>query len=236
MERLGTVKHLRRYPVKSMMGEELEAAELSQHGIAGDRVYAFIDEQSPNPKRPWMTARQASGMLLFKPRFTSASQLEIEAPGGKKFAISDHETFVEFIREKYSYNVLLRYDAAGCKDSKPLSLLGMRTLESLSSETGLPLSLERFRANIYAEWDNHAPFFEDTLIGKKLSIGGGGAAIKVVKKDSRCIIPTFDPHTAEPSPIVLETIQKNHQGCVGVYAQIETPGPLRVGDEICFLL
>lgn len=40
---VGTVTALWRYPVKSMMGEELNAAEVTQRGILGDRVYAFID-------------------------------------------------------------------------------------------------------------------------------------------------------------------------------------------------
>ena len=40
---LGTVVSLWRYPVKSMMGEELNGAELSERGLLGDRAYALID-------------------------------------------------------------------------------------------------------------------------------------------------------------------------------------------------
>ena len=39
----GSVVSLWRYPVKSMMGEELNAAVVTQSGIIGDRAYAFID-------------------------------------------------------------------------------------------------------------------------------------------------------------------------------------------------
>lgn len=38
-----TVASLWRYPVKSMMGEELNAADLTEHGLLGDRAYALID-------------------------------------------------------------------------------------------------------------------------------------------------------------------------------------------------
>ena len=40
---LGSVLSLWRYPVKSMMGEELNAAAFTERGLAGDRVYALVD-------------------------------------------------------------------------------------------------------------------------------------------------------------------------------------------------
>lgn len=43
---LGSVVSLWRYPVKSMMGEELNAADVTQRGIIGDRAYALIDPAS----------------------------------------------------------------------------------------------------------------------------------------------------------------------------------------------
>src|SRR5438094_4141740 len=40
---VGSVVSLWRYPVKSMMGEELNAAELTKVGLLGDRAYAIVD-------------------------------------------------------------------------------------------------------------------------------------------------------------------------------------------------
>ncbi|MBI2247790.1 MAG: MOSC N-terminal beta barrel domain-containing protein, partial [Armatimonadetes bacterium] len=40
---IGTVLSLWRYPVKSMMGEELNATEVTERGVLGDRVYALAD-------------------------------------------------------------------------------------------------------------------------------------------------------------------------------------------------
>jgi uncharacterized protein YcbX len=40
---LGTVGSLWRYPVKSMMGEELNAADVTSRGLRGDRSYAIVD-------------------------------------------------------------------------------------------------------------------------------------------------------------------------------------------------
>jgi uncharacterized protein YcbX len=40
---LGSVVSLYRYPVKSMMGEELNASEVTLRGLLGDRAYALVD-------------------------------------------------------------------------------------------------------------------------------------------------------------------------------------------------
>jgi len=40
---LGSVVSLWRYPVKSMMGEELNASEVTPRGLLGDRAYALVD-------------------------------------------------------------------------------------------------------------------------------------------------------------------------------------------------
>ena len=43
---LGTVTTLRRYPVKSMLGEDLKASEVSPSGLAGDRRLAVISRRT----------------------------------------------------------------------------------------------------------------------------------------------------------------------------------------------
>lgn len=54
---VGSIGALWRYPVKSMLGEELNAAALGKRGLAGDRVYAIVDPDSgkvasaKNPKK-----------------------------------------------------------------------------------------------------------------------------------------------------------------------------------------
>jgi uncharacterized protein len=54
---LGSVGALWRYPVKSMLGEELNATALGPRGLVGDRVYAIVDPGSgkvasaKNPKK-----------------------------------------------------------------------------------------------------------------------------------------------------------------------------------------
>ncbi len=45
-EPVGTIQALWRFPVKSMLGEELDAADLGEGGIEGDRAYAVRDRET----------------------------------------------------------------------------------------------------------------------------------------------------------------------------------------------
>src|SRR5712664_252688 len=45
-ERVGTVRALWRYPVKSMLGEELDVLEVSGGGVVGDRAFALRDRET----------------------------------------------------------------------------------------------------------------------------------------------------------------------------------------------
>jgi len=56
----GSAVSLWRYPVKSMMGEELSAAEVGERGLVGDRAHALVDRETgkvasaKNPRK-WPT-------------------------------------------------------------------------------------------------------------------------------------------------------------------------------------
>jgi uncharacterized protein YcbX len=45
-ENLGTIAGLWRFPVKSMLGEELDAVDLTEGGVVGDRAFALVDKQT----------------------------------------------------------------------------------------------------------------------------------------------------------------------------------------------
>jgi len=70
---LGSVVSLWRYPVKSMMGEELNAADLTERGLLGDRAYALVDSSNrkvvsaKNPKK-WGRLFEFRAALAESPR------------------------------------------------------------------------------------------------------------------------------------------------------------------------
>jgi uncharacterized protein len=70
---LGSIVSLWRYPVKSMMGEELNATEITKDGLLGDRAYALVDSldgkvaTAKNPRK-WPTLFGFRAALADAPR------------------------------------------------------------------------------------------------------------------------------------------------------------------------
>jgi uncharacterized protein YcbX len=63
---VGRVAALWRYPVKSMAAEALEEVEVSWHGLAGDRRWAFVRDGIPRSGFPWMAIRERSEMGRYR--------------------------------------------------------------------------------------------------------------------------------------------------------------------------
>lgn len=240
-EQIGTLKRLRRYPVKSMAGEDLREVRVTYAGLSGDRVYAFIDSEGP-AGFPWMTGRQGHDLILFRPRFLNAPPIEdgipdadrfateVTTPEDEKFRMGDPH-FTEYLGKRFKRSLRLRFSERSMTDARPVSIIGPNTIRALSDEANLDLDARRFRANFYAEWENDAPFFEDTLVGRELQIGEF-VALQVVKKDQRCVMVTLDPETAVSAPQVLERVARGHDGCAGVYAAVLREGIVKVEDPI----
>ena len=75
---LGSVVSLWRYPVKSMMGEELNAAEVTQRGVLGDRAYALFDPSTGkvvSAKNP----RKWANLFDFRARFVDPPTPELRS-------------------------------------------------------------------------------------------------------------------------------------------------------------
>ena len=76
---LGAVVSLLRYPVKSMMGEELDNAEVRDRGVLGDRAYALLDSSNgkvasaKNPSK-W------PGLFAFRANFIEPADTRAQVP------------------------------------------------------------------------------------------------------------------------------------------------------------
>ena len=240
--KLGTIEILRRYPFKGMAGEDLSEVFVTYAGLVGDRAYAFIDPENRS-SFPWMTGRLKREMVLFRPRFLSPPDSAVEHPPPKSFSAEvatpegqtlsvDDPAFTPFFEERFGRKLELRFSERSMQDACPVSLLGLDSVQSLAQQTGIELDRRRFRANFYARWETEKPFYENELVGSKLRIGDK-ATVMVVKKDTRCVIITLDPSTAEASPQVLEVVARNHGNCFGVYGTILREGIVRAGDPVC---
>src|SRR6202161_3834211 len=97
---VGRFVALRRYPVKSMAAEELDEVEVSWHGLAGDRRWAFIRDGQVRSGFPWLTIRQYPEMARYRPRFAAperpdASATLVRTPSGDELDVASPELAAE---------------------------------------------------------------------------------------------------------------------------------------------
>ncbi|MEU3619917.1 MOSC domain-containing protein [Streptomyces sp. NPDC006872] len=90
---MGTVTALYRYPVKSMLGEAVIAVSVTEGGLAGDRVYAVLDETGAvgSAKHP----RKWGELLRCRSRLDDSGMLRVVLPDGAALSVQDPDLDVE---------------------------------------------------------------------------------------------------------------------------------------------
>lgn len=257
MSIIGKVDSLWRYPVKSMRGEELSEAFASYSGIYGDRVFAFRSSAN-HVGFPYFTARDQRRLLQYRPRFRYPDKagrpinlleaeskganplladleelmVDVETPDGKTLAIDD-PSLIEVLRANVDpkHQIALMRSQRAMTDCGPVSIFSLQTAQQLSEETSTRVDKRRFRANVYVDLMSANGFAEDELVGRSVRIGSK-AIITILKRDSRCVIITLDPDTAEQTPVILKKVAQAHDGMAGVYGAVIVEGLLHKGDSV----
>jgi uncharacterized protein YcbX len=226
---VGHVAALWRYPVKSMAGEELDSVEVSWHGLAGDRRWAFIRAGQVRSGFPWLTIRERPELAHYRPRFDepdrpNASRTLVRTPGGSELDVTDPALAAEF-----GPGVRVIKQDRGVFDTMPLSLLSTQTLAGLGRLVGADLAAGRFRPNLLVDADA-GEFPEDAWVGRVLHIGA--LRMRVDQRDQRCVMVTIDPVTLVRNPAILRVIARDRDARVGVYGTTVDPGRVAVGDPV----
>ena len=226
---VGRVVALWRYPVKSMAGEELDGAEVSWPGLAGDRRWAFIRAGQVHSGFPWLTMRERPELARYRPRFAEpgrpdASPVLVRTPGGGELDVADPALAAEL-----GPGVRAIKQNRGVFDTFPLSLLTVQSLASLGRLAGTGLAAGRFRPNLLVDAPGR-DFPEDAWVGRLLRIGGLG--MRVDQRDKRCVMVTIDPVTLVRDPAILRVVARERDTRLGVYGSTVEPGRVAVGDPV----
>jgi MOSC domain-containing protein len=227
---VGRVAALWRYPVKSMGAEALDEVEVSWHGVAGDRRWAFIRDGQARSGFPWLTMRQRPELCRYRPSFLEpdlpdASPTVVRTPAGAQFEVLDPA-----LAPQLGEGVRAIKQNRGIFDTMPLSLITTRTVAGLGALVGDELDVLRFRPNLLIDAADTDAFPEDEWVGCTLRLGG--LRMRVDKRDKRCVMVNIDPVTAHRDPAILRTIARERQSCLGVYGSTVQPGRVAVGDPV----
>jgi uncharacterized protein YcbX len=241
------VVSLWRYPVKSMQGEELDAASIGALGIVGDRQWALVDLDTGLA----LTARRVPELLFARARLVNASgdpdglSVEVELPDGTVTtdapALSDWLGRAVELR-RAGTGITGRYEiAADFEDESGSPWIewdgpegtfhdsGRTRVSVLGTASIGSWARRRFRGNVLVETDVIGA--EQELIDRRIELGS--AVLDVVKPIDRCVMTTRpQPGGIERDLDVLRTINADRQACLGVGTLVVEPGEVTVGDEL----
>jgi uncharacterized protein len=90
-ESVGTVAVLRRYPVKSMLGEELRTVDVTERGLAGDRALALVHRSTNHGETSKVVSAKNPRLWrdMLKLAATSGPDVKITFPDGTTMASTD---------------------------------------------------------------------------------------------------------------------------------------------------
>jgi uncharacterized protein len=256
---VGLVVSLWRYPVKSMLGEELNATQVTEKGLLGDRAYALIDlatgmtVSAKNPRK-WGKMFDCRATLV-------DSSVKITLPDGKIVLSGANDTdrilsqlFERKIKletlapqkpslEEYWPTVegLPHQDSVTDEatlsntffDGATVHLLTTATLDRLQEITpSARFETRRFRPNIVVKPIQEAKLFiENDWIGREIAIGDE-VRLNVTGACPRCVMTTMAQSELPNDLSVLQTAVKHNQGNVGIYASVVRGGMVRRGDRV----
>jgi uncharacterized protein YcbX len=237
--KIGEVEALFRYPVKSMSGDHLDAADVGWHGLEGDRRLAFHREDD-HGGFPWLTASKLPELILFAPlrrgdAVGGSLPTHVRAPDGRELAVFGQELASE-VGRRHRSSVRMMHLNRGIFDEATISVITSTTVGELSRLAAIRPDVRRFRPNILIASSRALPFEEDDWVGGVLSFGetGEAPAICITNRDERCAMVNFDPDSARSDAQMLKTIVRTRANKAGVYATVTRCGRLAVGQSIFF--
>lgn len=119
-------------------------------------------------------------------------------------------------------------------DSASIHVLASSSLAHVERLIGddAQLDARRFRPNILVETDpGQDGFVEDGWLEGSLEVGG---QVRIVQLQPalRCVMTTHQQTDLRRDMRILRTVAQQHRNKLGVFAAIETPGTVRVGDPV----
>ena len=209
------VAELWRYPVKSMAGEPLRAADVLGDGIRGDRIVHVIDGRNRV-----VTARTRPRLLALHGTLGPDGEPLVDGRPWPSAAVAEAVGAAAGAGAR-----LVRYDGIDRFDVLPLSILSDGAVQALGVDR------RRLRPNIVV--GGVEGLAERMWPGQRLRLGT--IVVQVVKLRARCVMTTYDPDTQKQDASVLRRIVEEFDGHMALDCAVIEPGPLALGDPVVLL-
>lgn len=231
----GRVVEVRHYPVKSMGGEVLDAADVDRRGLSGDRLWALHDEQGRfGSGKTTRRFRAIPGLLDLSAAYDGDVPV-VSVPGGETLRGDDPHTSARLSDHLGIAVTLTREGAVSHFDAGALHLCTLASLDRLQAL--LPASqvaVPRFRPNLVLDTAEQEGVPEATWVGRRLRIGDT-LEVEVAQRTKRCVMVNAAQPGLPADRDVLRGVAAHHDLCLGVYADVIRPGRVSTGDAVTLL-
>jgi uncharacterized protein YcbX len=236
---LGTVAALRRYPVKSMLGEEVTASDVTRAGLPGDRRLAVVSERTgkvASAKYP----RLWRGLLTLSAS-AAGDAVRITMPDGQAVWSTDPDVDAVLsglldqpvkltatpppgasldravpeavLRDGIDAQVpatITEMPAGTFFDFAPVHLLTTSTLDRIAElSPRRGADLERYRPNIVVRAEADG-FTENGWLHRELRVGDD-LVLRVIARTPRCAVPTLAHGRLARDPDALRVLARHNR-------------------------
>jgi len=249
---IGRVAAVWRYPVKSFQGERLERGVVDPSGMRGDRCWGVRDEGTGRI----LTARREPRLLLAGATIGESGEPNIALPDGDRVvgagphadaalsawlgrpvtlaeadgAPAGRAEFFADATDDRSAAVEWTMPPGRFVDAMPLLVL---TTASLRAGAALhpagDWDVRRFRPNLLVEVDASG-WVEDGWCGHRLDVGA--VVLEPRQPCVRCTMVTRPQPGVARDLEIYKALSRHHDGTLGVWTQVHTPGTVEVGAPV----
>lgn len=233
---IGSVAAIHRYPVKSMMGEELNATWVGMNGVQGDRVFSIADPatgkvaSAKNPSK-W------PALFSYRAAFTRLSD-SLGKP--VKFLAG---ALASGTLEEYWPDIegLARRDVITDETMPPGTFFDCASIHFLTTATIDSLraaypegrfETRRFRPNFVIETPAGLTGYPENEWNEKILAIGDEVKVKITGPCGRCVMTTLAQSDLPKDTGILKAAAKHNQARVGAYATVLQGGSVRCGDIV----
>lgn len=238
--KIGTVKQIWRYAVKSMAGEQLASCTVGMLGIPADRGWVVRDRATDQI----MTGSRLPLLMQCEARYRESPvsgwipHVLMRFPNGVELA-SDADGINTRLSELFAKEVSLSSLASEAAandpqahhfDAFPIHVLTTASLAAMQQLNPAAIwDVRRFRPNFFVETDNG---IEGLVEFGWTSIRLGSVELKNEMPTERCAMATNAQKELPKDPSVLRSIVEAADQNLGVYASVVKAGEVRAGDVV----
>lgn len=227
-EAWGDVVSLHRYPVKSLLGEDLAELLLEDRGVVDDRRWSVRTDQDKigsgkNTRR--FTALE--GLLRLRASH-DGGRVVVSLPDGTCAEVGSPEA-ADLVSSVVGVPLGLAEETSVSHfDDGPVSLIGTASIAAVAERFGTDVPAARFRPNILVH--TRVPFAEDHWVGRTVRLGSARLVIEMTSP--RCVM--LDAATADlpAASGLLRAVGAVNGARLGVIGRVITPGRAVLGDVV----